>query len=99
MTKEQHLEFIKRDINKAKRSGMLLEVTLLTKGCCEECEKIDGKTMSLKEAIKTKPLPHLKCTRTPSCFCCYTFHPLRDAKGKLIKVKKKWWQIFFMNSG
>lgn len=95
MTKEQHLEFIKRDINKAKKSDILLEVRLLTTKCCEECDKINGIKMSLKKAIKTKPLPHPDCTRKPSCICCYTFHVIRDRKGDLIKAKTKWWKRMF----
>lgn len=95
ISKKQHLAFIKRDIKKAKRTNLLLNAFLITNGCCEECDKIKGTRMPLHEAIKKKPLPYNKCTRKPSCICCYGFEAIRDENGRLIRVKKKWWQRFF----
>lgn len=86
ISKEQHLAFIKRDINQAKRVHLLMNVILITNGCCEECDKMNGTSMLLEEAIKNKPLPYYKCIREPSCICSYSFMPIRDEKGRLIKV-------------
>ncbi len=87
ISKKQHLAFIKRGINQAEETGLLMDVILITKGCCEQCDKINETRMSLQEVIKSKPLPYYKCIRKPSCICCYGFEPVRDKKGNLIRVK------------
>lgn len=87
ISKEQHLAFIKRDINQAKSAHLLMNAILITNGCCEECNKINGKIIPLQQAIKDKPLPYYKCSREPSCICCYGFISVKDENGRLIKVK------------
>ena len=89
MSRKQYLDCIKRDINQAKNSELLLEVFLITTGCCKECDKLTGKRMPLKDAIKYKPLPYSKCIRETGCICCYGFESVRDENGRLIRNKDK----------
>lgn len=52
-----------------------VNIKLFTKGCCPECEKLNGRVIPIEEAFKTLPLPYHNCTREQGCFCMYLAEP------------------------
>lgn len=61
------------------RQNGVERVCILSSTGCTECRKLDGKTMSVEEALKSMPLPHERCSYVmnpdvgkPFCRCNYT---------------------------
>lgn len=44
-------------------SSVVTKVSILGRGCCPHCEKLDGKVMSVASALRSSPLPQKHCTR------------------------------------
>jgi hypothetical protein len=86
-SRQEYLNCLKRDIDQAKKTGLKLNATLITKGCCSECDKIDGKELTFEEVLSTNPLPYKNCIRENGCICCYGFKTMRDKDGRLIRKK------------
>ena len=60
------------------------QVSMIATSCCEACKTVDGKIISIDEAIREKILPNIQCTSklNPSaptgwCSCCYS--PVPDS--------------------
>lgn len=87
MKKREHKAIIKQSFINAKLSGLKLNVIVISNGCCPECLKINGKEIPFKEAEKSPPIPHPKCTREWGCNCTIGFLPIRDDNDKLIREK------------
>jgi len=49
---------------------------------CEACKQVDGKILSIKEALKTMPIPIKECTNYPynenRSFCVCSYEPECD---------------------
>ncbi|MBS1744363.1 MAG: hypothetical protein JST81_15150 [Bacteroidetes bacterium] len=89
MTRQQHIDFLERDIKNAIETGLKMTVSFIAKNCCAACDKIDGKEISMEKLLDTRPLPYKECIRQGECACCYAFNPVRDANGRLIEHKYK----------
>lgn len=85
---KEYVDCLTRDLEQAKKSNLKLNVSFITKGCCLECDKLNGIGLSLEEVLKTKPLPYKNCTRELGCICCYGFHCIRDVNGRLVRKKE-----------
>ena len=57
-------------------------VSILTCQMCEACKQVDGKILSIKEALKTMPIPIKECTNYPynenRSFCVCSYEPECD---------------------
>lgn len=94
LSRKEYFYNLNKSIAKAKKTRFLLEATIISKGCCRECENIFPKTIPFEDVLKKKPLSNQNCTRNSVCICSYGFHALRDMDGKIIKVKRWWERIF-----
>ena len=84
---------LQKSIDDALSSNLKMNVILITKGCCSECDKINDLTIPLDDYIINPSLPYHKCIRhtlqNPPysgtfCICTLGFTALRDENGKLI---------------
>jgi hypothetical protein len=69
------------------QSDLICDVVIISTKCCPECERIDGKVMTLDEVVKNPPLPQPECTRNNGCVCCYARQGRRDSNGRLVYRK------------
>ncbi len=61
-----------------KQSGVIARVEILaTANSCEKCKSQQGKTYSVEEAIKTRPLPCKDCNHEIG-YCRCTYSPIFD---------------------
>lgn len=85
-TLEMHLLNLKRDIDKAKSTGLQWNAFIIGSKCCSACDEIDGLIIPFEEILKNPFLPYHKCLRKPFCICCYGFETKRDENGRLLKT-------------
>lgn len=83
-TKKMRDEFQKRDIRNILEAPFKVNVIVSAKGCCEECQQIDGKMFSMEQFLKEKPLPQKCCSRHNFCTCRYFSRGIRDDNGRLV---------------
>lgn len=85
---------LQKSIDSALSTNLNLNVILITKGCCNECDKLSDMTIPLDEYLKNPILPYNKCTRhtlpnppysASFCICTLGFASLRDENGRLIE--------------
>jgi hypothetical protein len=76
------------DLRLADLTGLQMNAIFNTRACCEECEKFNRKENSLKDEMQSPTLPIPTCTRERGCFCCYSFKCIRDENGRLIRIRK-----------
>lgn len=60
------------------------KVEIISGGCCEYCDSLNGKRMDLEVARKNRYLASEQCTREYGCNCCYGYSAERDSDGNLI---------------
>ncbi len=76
----------KNELELRKLSSMyLFNLEIVAINCCPECEKLNGKIISLGDAIENQFLPPKKCTNRYGCSCFYCELPIRDLGGNLVK--------------
>ena len=64
-TIDQHLKNLERDINNAKGLSFKMDVIIIGKHCCTECDKIDQKLYHFEDVLKEPVLPYHNCIRQP----------------------------------
>ena len=69
----------------SEKSVFLQEVELIATNCCTNCDFLDGKKMSIPEAIEAQILPYPECTRTNGCVCSYGSNAVRDNNGHFVR--------------
>lgn len=53
------------------------KVRIFSEGCCESCQKLNGRILAINEALKAMPLPNKNCThklyneKESFCICIY----------------------------
>lgn len=53
-------------------SDVVKSVELLaTDDSCTACKKMQGKVITVNDALATQPLPVKECTKKGGCRCCY----------------------------
>lgn len=62
----------------SRNSEYIKGVEIDAKWCCDYCKPLDGKILSIKEALETEPLPQELCThkltsRAPEAWCLCTY--------------------------
>lgn len=67
------------------KSSYHVQVEIIAKNCCNHCDKIDGKTLDIKEAIDLQLLPYSQCIRNGGCICGYTEKTVRLPNGEISK--------------
>lgn len=50
-TKQEHLLNLQRGIEKAKETGLKLNVPIISSKCCEECDKINNTEISFEHLL------------------------------------------------
>jgi hypothetical protein len=73
------------DLQLAQHGIIKVQVSIQSWQCCPECDKMNGKTMSVENALYIQPLPNIHCTNKNGCTCSYTFHSVRDDNNKIVK--------------
>lgn len=76
----------------ARDSGVECEIKVIANGqyTCEHGRALDGKSMSLEDALREQPLATEKCIITQDfrksigCQCRYTYTAKRDENGRLV---------------
>lgn len=62
------------------------QVEIISGHCCPFCNSLDGKIMSIEEALESQPLASKQCTRKWGCNCCYSVTGVRDSEGRLVMI-------------
>lgn len=62
-----------------------LEIEVISGHCCLFCNSLNGKKLSLEEALSKQPLASDQCTRQWGCNCCYAENFARDSNNRFIK--------------
>lgn len=52
---------------------------------CEACKNIDGKIITVQQALKKEIIPYNECTRKQGCACLYSIKLKRDNNDRLIR--------------
>lgn len=68
----------------AEEGGVEMEVEIIANGCCYVCDKLDGRKLTLQEAVNDFPIPIRGCKRVAGCNCCTALIAKRDSNGNLI---------------
>lgn len=70
--------FFKKELLYYKKSGLDKVEIIGSDNGCAECARLKGKVITVREALKTMPLPHKDCTfnltdsnKYSWCRCCY----------------------------
>jgi len=69
-----------------KQTNFKVEVVIISKGCCDYCESLNGKLISFEEALDKEYLASDKCSREKGCNCCYSVLNSIDENGELIRI-------------
>lgn len=51
------------------------EVEILSCGCCSYCESLNGKRLTIEQALKELPIPHRDCPHENTVFCTCSYEP------------------------
>ena len=73
------------DLQLANSENIKVEAVIRTGKCCPVCDKLEGKILSIEQAVLLQPLPNIGCTNEDGCTCSYGFHSVRDVNNKILK--------------
>ena len=73
------------DLKIAEFAPYKVQIELITKDCCPTCNALDGKIITLEEAMATKPLPNISCTGEMGCYCLYAAAAARDDNDRIMR--------------
>lgn len=81
------------DLQIADAGSIKVEAVIRSGKCCSECDKQDGRILSIEEALLLQPLPNPACLNEDGCTCTYGFHSIRDKDNHFLKndkIKREW---------
>ncbi|MFB9058032.1 hypothetical protein ACFFU9_14905 [Mariniflexile ostreae] len=87
--------YIKKENQSFKDNTFHMDVAIYCKAIdCKFGDEVDGKLISIKEALENSIIPYDKCTSEVGCLCFYSIRPRRDENDDLIYkddylIKKK----------